>query len=167
MKFIRPRRRRQPRRRVTARTARTYSFRLTEGEKEMLLTILKLYPVMDASHHQLSRGPQSIRPEQQEWLEEAMQAQREEHRQKVACFFQPRARFFKTGKAGPRLVLKGEEMEWLLRVLNDIRVGSWIRLGRPEMDATRLLTLNSKEAVHLAAMELSGYFESALLQAFG
>jgi hypothetical protein len=122
--------------------------------------------MLDGGHHLLSRDPKAISAAEQEWLEETMNQQRAEHRKRLAQFFAQDRRFFKDGKDESRLTLTGEQMEWLLRVLNDIRVGSWVRLGRPEMEAARLLSLNSHQARYLASMELSGYFESALLAAF-
>ncbi len=132
----------------------------------MLKAMLKLYPILDASYHHLSRDPKTAGREQQEWLEEAMDQQRREHRKRLAQFFAYDRRFFKDAKGDLRLILTGEQMEWLLRVLNDIRVGSWVRLGRPDMEAARLVSLTSQQARYLASMELSGYFESALLEAF-
>ena len=52
------------------------------------------------------------------------------------------------------------EIEWLLQVLNDVRIGSWLALGSPEQ---RMEHLTEKNAPHLWAMEMSGSFEMALL----
>ena len=38
-------------------------------------------------------------------------------------------------------------------------------VGRPEMDAARQINLTSEKARFFTAMELSGYFQAALLEA--
>ena len=54
------------------------------------------------------------------------------------------------------------EVEWLFQVLNDVRVGSWVRLGSPE-GKPREVTIAT--APHFVAMEMAGYFEAELLEA--
>ena len=95
-----------------------------------------------------------------------MTQQRQDHTKKLAQFFSNDRRFFKDGKEDLHLTLTGEQMEWMLRVLNEIRVGSWVRLGRPELEAARKINLTGAQTRLFTAMELSGYFESALLEAF-
>ena len=55
------------------------------------------------------------------------------------------------------------EADWLLEVLNEIRVGSWVRLGRPQKDDEVNLPNHPESSRHLWAMELSGYLETRLL----
>jgi len=141
-------------------------FRLSPREKVVLLATLKLYPQLDLGYHQLSRDPKSSKPAQQEWLKEAMEQQRQEHKKRLAQFFSNDRRFFNEAEEDLLLTLTGEQMEWLLRVLNEIRVGSWVRLGSPELETVRKLKPTVAQARLLTAMELSGYFESALLEAF-
>jgi hypothetical protein len=64
------------------------------------------------------------------------------------------------------LNLSGEQLEWLLQVLNDIRVGSWVQLGSPDTDTVRRGGLTPEEARAVAAMDMSAYFQSGLLEAF-
>jgi hypothetical protein len=144
-----------------------FVFHISKREKVVLLSTLRLYPLLDASYHQLSRDPKTAGRAEQEWLEEAMEQQRQDQKKKLDQFFGNDRLFFKDGKGELQLTLTGEQLEWLLRVLNEIRVGSWVRLGRPEMEAARKLQLSSEQAHFLASMELSGYFQAALLEAFG
>jgi hypothetical protein len=69
---------------------------------------------------------------------------------------------FKPAETGARLSLSPAEVEWVLQVLNDVRVGSWIILGSPDEKRTEL---NERTAPHFAAMETAGYFEAQLLEA--
>jgi len=136
---------------------------MEKRERMALLSILNMYPVLEPSHHRISQKPRAA---EQQWLEETMKQQKEEHKQKLAQLFLDDGRFFKEGKEDVRLSLTGEQMEWLLRVLNDIRVGSWVRLGQPEMEEARHFATKSGRTHFLTAMELSGYFQAVLLQAF-
>jgi hypothetical protein len=145
---------------------RPFVFHISQREKVVLLATLKLFPLLDVSYHRLSRDPKTSGHAEQEWLKEAMEQQRQEHKKKLAQFFNNDRRFFKDGEDDLLLTLTGEQMEWLLRVLNEIRVGSWVRLGRPEMEAARKISPTSAQARLLTAMELSGYFQAALLEAF-
>ena len=95
-----------------------------------------------------------------------MEQQQQEHKKKLGQLFSNKQRLFKDGKHGVLLTLTGEQMEWMLRVLNEIRVGSWVRLGRPEMDTARKTHPTGAQARLFMAMELSGYFQSTLLEAF-
>ncbi len=71
---------------------------------------------------------------------------------------------FEDLETGCRLSLGQADLEWLLQILNDIRVGNWILLGSPE---ERREVLNAKTAPHLWAMEMAGWFEMSLLEALG
>ena len=112
-----------------------FVFHISKREKAVLLSTLKLYPLLDGSYHQLSRSPKTTGKAEQQWLEEAMEQQRQDHKKKLGQFFNNDQRFFKDSKGDFLFTLTGEQMEWLLRVLNEIRVGSWVRLGQPEMDS--------------------------------
>jgi hypothetical protein len=145
---------------------RPFVFHISKREKVVLLSTLKLYPLLNGSYHRLSRSAKTVGSAEQEWLEEAMEQQRQDHKKKLEQFFDNDRRFFKDGKGDLQLTLTAEQLEWLLRVLNEIRVGSWVRLGRPEMEDARKLQLSSEQSHFLASMELSGYFQAALLEAF-
>jgi hypothetical protein len=145
---------------------RPFVFHISRREKVVLLATLKLYPLLNASYHQLSRDTKTTGQSEQQWLEEAMEQQRQDHKKRLGQFCNNDRRFFKDGKDDILLTLTGEQMEWLLRVLNDIRVGSWVRLDRPELEAAQKTGLTGTQARLLTAMELSGYFQAALLEAF-
>jgi len=145
---------------------RPFVFHITQREKAVLLAILRLFPLLDPSYHQLSRNPKTTGAADQEWLEAAMEQQQKDHKKKLGQFFSNDQRFFKDGQGDLHLTLTGEQMEWMLRVLNEIRVGSWVRLGRPEMEAARKIRLTAAQARLFTAMELSGYFQAVLLEAY-
>lgn len=140
-------------------------FQLHPREKQLLFETIKLYPLVPASHHRLSKGsdvPQA--DENQRLLEEALAEQRQENRRQVLAMLNEPQRFRET-KAGFELKLTPPQIEWLLQVLNDVRVGSWLALGEPESGEEPEVT--EQNAKYLLALELCGAFQSGLLAALG
>jgi hypothetical protein len=141
-------------------------FEMTRREKALFLSILRLFPVLQNSYHHLSHDPKNAQTPEQRLLEDSMAQQRLDSRGRLDEFFHHQERFFTEAQPDVLLTLSPDQTEWLLRVLNDIRVGSWIQLGRPELDAVRHSPLPREQAQAFAAMEMSGYFQFSLLQAF-
>jgi hypothetical protein len=140
-------------------------FRINAREEALLLAMLRLYPALDNSHHRISQDPKAAASAEQRLLEESMGQQRAEHRRKVDALFQTPQRFFKDALGERHLVLTGAQLEWLLQVLNDIRVGSWVRLGCPDLEKPAPLNLARASARSLQAMHICGQFQLALLEA--
>jgi len=139
-----------------------FQFRLGRREKQALLHLLKLYPCLPAAHQPLSKGGGSPVPEtDQGLLDEALAEQRRENRRRLQALLADPGRF-QEQESGWRFSLSPAEVEWLLQVLNDIRVGSWVLLGSPER---RLAPLDEKTIPHYWAMELSGQFQIEFLEA--
>jgi hypothetical protein len=145
-------------------------FSIETREKEWFVGILRMFPVVEASYHKISRD-RKIAKAEQELLETSMAERKDELRSMLDNFLSG-DRFvaddrFSDGEEGAfRFSVTGEQCEWLLQILNDVRVGSWTKLGCPEMDEAAKLAVNPDLARYVAAMDLSGYFQMALLQAF-
>jgi hypothetical protein len=140
-------------------------FQNTAREEALLLAVLRLYPVVQNSYHHLSKDSQNASSAEQRLLEESMAQQRATHRRKLDELFLSPHRFFKDAPGERRLALTREQFEWLLQVLNDIRVGSWIKLGCPDLQKDAPPELTRANARALQSMQLSGQFQSALLEA--
>ena len=140
------------------------AFHLSKRERHLLLQLLKLYPCIPPAHHQpLSRSAKLPDHEaSQRLLDEALAEHRAENKKQIQRLLARPGRF-KEHSAGFRLSLSPPELEWLLQVLNDIRIGNWVILGSPE---EKFGVLNEQTAPHLWAMEFAGYFETHLLEAF-
>jgi len=138
-----------------------YVFQLFRREKQLLIALLKLYPCI-TSVQQLSQSA-ALPEASQRLLEEALSEQRAENKRQVQALLKDPNRLQPTD-TGCRLKLSPGELEWLLQILNDIRVGSWVQLGSPEQKM-ELALLNDKTAPHLWAMEMAGYFQMELLAA--
>ena len=141
-------------------------FQISRLEKALLLATVQVFPVLDSSYHRLTKDPKNAAPAEQRLLEEAMERQKAEHKGRLTDFLRAEAPVFQETRDELYLNLTGEELEWLLQVLNDIRVGSWVQLGSPDTDAVRRGSLTADEARAVAAMDMSAYFQSGLLEAF-
>ena len=144
-----------------------FTFRLNAQEEALLLATLRLYPVLDNGHHRLSKDPKTAGSAEQRLLEDSMAQQRVAHRKKLDELFHAPQRYFKSAPEPNerRLVLSSVQFEWLLQVLNDIKVGSWVQLGSPELEGPAPLKLTQLNARSFQAMHLSGQFQAALLEA--
>ena len=148
------------------RTANRFVFHLGKRDKHFFLELLKLYPRMPSAHQPLSKSePSSQKQSNQQLLDEALAEQRAENKKQLDALLADKDRF-KEKESGGRLSLPPGDVEWLLQVLNDIRVGSWVRLGSPEA-TLELATLSNLTAPDFFAMELAGHFQMYLLEALG
>jgi hypothetical protein len=139
-------------------------FHLGKREKHLLVQVLKLYPRIPSGHQSLSKA-RNIRDREanQSLLDDALAEQRAESKKQLQAFLADPRRFAED-QTGCRLSLCNSEPEWLLQVLNDIRVGSWLSLGSPEPPLA-IKTLNERTAPDFWAMEMAGHFQMQLLQA--
>ena len=140
-------------------------FEISRGEKQLLFEILELYPLVSATHHRLSKTtPPDPHDEDQRLLEESLAAKRRENRKNVQALLNESGRF-QTAPPGFHLKITRPEIEWLLQVLNDIRVGSWIALGSPDPESGKHAVYDEKMVPRYQAMELAGAFEMVFLDA--
>jgi len=135
---------------------------LGQREKKLLFELLKLYPRIPPAHHKLSKTRRLPEPEaNQKLLEEALAEGREENKKQLMKLMTDPARY-QESSSGCKITLSMGDLEWLLQVINDIRVGSWILLGQPEEKFDPSM-LNEKNGPNFWAMELAGQFQMALL----
>ena len=94
-------------------------------------------------------------------MDEALAEHRADNKKQLQALLADRRRFTHT-ETGVQLSLSPAQVDWVLQVLNDVRVGSWVLLGSPEELA---VDLNEKTAPHVRAMEMAGYFQAQFLEA--
>lgn len=152
-------------------------------EKQLFLSVLKQYAVLDIRTQPLTRrGGLPDEETAEELLAQSRAEQRAENLRKLETLLQSAADHPEEhppeGHAPPepdqpepktkrpsgswRLALSLEDAEWLLQVLNEIRVGAWLKLGCPE---NRIPKLTSATAREIWTMEICGYFQMQLLEA--
>ena len=140
-------------------------FHLGKREKRMLFTVLELYPLLPSAYQRLTRKVETEDEKaNQSLLEEAMAAQQQENKKQLMAMMK-NPRRFEENHAGFHLKVGVHQVEWLLQVLNDIRVGSWTALGSPGPTQGKPVSLAPGGVRHFWAMEVCGFFESVLLDA--
>ena len=137
-------------------------FHLTKREKHLLLIVLELYPCVPPAHARLTKSSKIPGGESsQRLLDEALAEHRAENKKQLDALLAAPRRFRDTA-GGCEFSLAVGDFEWLLQILNDIRVGSWVRLGAPE---EKIEVLTEQNVPDLWAMELAGAFQMQLLGA--
>ena len=140
---------------------------LGRDEKPAFVDLLGRYPVVPETHQKLSRSRAlGADNEHQQLLDDALHEQRVELQARVRQWLDEPGRFRRV-KSGFNFTLLRTDTDWLLRVLNDVRVGSWLQLGAPEeMPGSKdLLGYHPAQLRAWLGMELSGKFQMELLSA--
>jgi hypothetical protein len=142
-----------------------FEFEFAPVEKGLLFHLLGLYPAVPVSYHKLTKGRRiPHEAENQELLNEAIKAQRVENQKEIIALVKDAERF-SDGQESTQAVFQTGELEWLLQVLNDVRVGCWIAAGSPDLQAERKLRRDKQALQHVMLMELAGGFEMLFLGA--
>ena len=140
-------------------------FEINREEMPLLQLVLGLYPLVPTTHHQLSKHRQIPKPnENQQLLEESLASQRRENRRHIEALLRDTKRFTET-ESGCRISFTRNEIECLLQVLNDVRVGSWLALGSPGGPMEIQPGMSPETARHLLIMDAAGFFEMNFLRA--
>jgi hypothetical protein len=140
-------------------------FQLSLQEHEALLDILQTYPVVPPAHQSVSKDLKDPHTtDYQHLLDEALAEQRIANQKHLHAWLATAERF-KRNKTGFRFTLERTDSEWLLQVLNDIRVGHWLQLGSPETSELKPQHLDAKRLPAWLKMEMSGYFQMSFLEA--
>ena len=144
----------------------TYSsFLIGKREREMLFSLLKRYPVLSGAHYQRRHPPSGDDAKKnQELLQEALAEQQKENRKQLEQLLSESGRFVEND-LGYTFRLSTSEIEWLLQVLNDIRVGSWVQLGEPDPKQPPVAPLTEQTMMLAWSMEIAGHFQHSILEA--
>ncbi|HZI33678.1 MAG TPA: hypothetical protein VFF11_15155, partial [Candidatus Binatia bacterium] len=127
--------------------------------------VLGLYPLVPATHHRLSKNKHVPNPEEnQQLLEESLAAQRKENRRQVEVLLNDAKRLTET-ESGSRISFTRSEVECLLQVLNDVRVGTWLELGSPDEPMEIKQGMSPQTVRQLLVMDAAGFFEMHFLGA--
>lgn len=148
--------------RLVERDQNQLTFELNERQKLLLERILLDYPVAEHGHHAISKSSESVElPDHQELLEEALAENRAEMKRRVRNFLRDPRRFVRSD-AGWRVSILARQFDWLLQVLNEIRIGSWHRLNCPETEDFELMKDDPEAFVR---MSITGQLQQNLLLA--
>lgn len=149
------------------RHGQTLRFELGKRERRLLLHALQLYPQLDVAHQRLTKAEKTERHTEAEDLrQEILSDHQRECRQLIGTFIGDKlgGTAEVPGSTAFPLALTRAQAEWLLEVLNDVRVGTWVRLGQPDEASLLGVTFNAENVARAAAMEYCAYFQSLLLE---
>ncbi len=135
---------------------------VSERERDLLRELLKLYPLVPETQDNHPGSGLAPLPQSAPLLREALASHRQEAGsalRKILEGFTPNP----DSKDRWHGRLSRSELEILLQGLNDIRVGSWMRLGSPDFESKTQMEINSQNAHYFWAMELCGAYLSAIL----
>jgi len=142
-----------------------FGFQFERRERRLLLGILQLYPLIPASYHRLSKtaDPEQVAADQK-LLDEALAAQKVENQRRLLAMLNAPGRF-KPEADGYELTLSADQVDWFLQILNDVRVGSWLKLGCPDPSKEPPADPTAENVHYYVAMEFCGTVQSLLLHA--
>ncbi|MGC9942743.1 MAG: hypothetical protein ABSE48_12975 [Verrucomicrobiota bacterium] len=142
-----------------------YVVEMNDHEKSLFLAILSLFPQVPVGHHQLSQGADLPNAgTNQLLLEESLKTQKNEAQAWIKSTFKDPHRFqpVKTGETGFsfHLAVTRPEIEMLLQIFNDVRLGCWLTLGSPDLaEKKKKFSPTQQTAPLIQRMELAGLFE--------
>lgn len=149
---------------VIARTSERLILGMGPQEKVVLDRLLSFYPVGPEREPQLTKGGFEQGDGAQELLKESLREQRDELSLWMRAHLEE-GQALKRVANGWRLSLGWADADRLLRILNELRVGAWVRLGCPEEMREDTSTPSSGEAPFFVIMTLAGQFEILLIHA--
>lgn len=138
-------------------------FEISDQQRMLLEHTLKRYPVEFDEAPITREGDPEALAEETNMLQEALAESRVENRRAIGNFLREPGRF-EEGEDGCRMKIQRAKADWLLEVLNDIRVGYWTQLGRPELETFRA-DAEPDVTDRVFAMQLCAWFQMALLEA--
>ena len=146
--------------RLVERDENQLTFEVTSRQKLLFERILLEYPVGSDGQHAISKSGESVElPDQQELLEEALAENRAEMKRRVRNFLRDPRRF-EEQENGWRVSILSRQFDWLLQVLNEIRVGIWYQLNCPESDDIELVKVDPEAFIR---MSITGQLQQELL----
>ena len=135
---------------------------LTQRDGEVLGDLLSLYPIKASTYYRLSK--QKDPRADHKLLDQILSEKKAESKRRLATFISELKRLpAHNGKI--RLHLDRVQIDWLLQVLNELRVGSWFALGSPDEKHGEAPQITERTAAYFCALRLTDYFQSNLLQA--
>lgn len=151
------------------KTGEKFVFELMSEEKELLSKIFGLYPMLDRDKIELSK---TIKDEQicqsKKILSDAFKEFQDSNKRFISELFE-KSNNFKPSEDYEyyTLELDGEQIERLLQILNDIRVGMWQKLGCPDLENRKDFIRSAEDVFAVYIMDICEYFEYYLLKALG
>ena len=134
-----------------------WQYTLNPVEADMLASLLKQFPLTSDFPAKISKSdtdPKSA--EREKLLNESLAEHRKELKKRaVNLVTSEKLRPIENGRM---LTLSAEERENMLQILNDIRIGAWRALGKPETMESPIAKDSTPAQAYHHLMNLAGYF---------
>jgi len=118
-----------------------FTFRFEQAEREWFRHTMSLYPVQEASLNRIENDPGA-----NELLDKALAENRKQLREEADILLKAGTLEINSEfKEFWDLTLSATEIELLLQILNNVRVGLWLRLGKPDPSIEELLPTKPNE----------------------
>ncbi|HEX4342976.1 MAG TPA: hypothetical protein VH255_06275 [Verrucomicrobiae bacterium] len=133
-------------------------------EKRALLDTLKSISSIPPSRQPLSKSTLLATAENQRLLDESLAAQRVQNQKEITALLTKPDRLKRVANQWQFTVTR-PEIEILLQMLNDVRLGSWTALGCPDLDREDGVTIDEESLPYVLRMELAGHLEEFFIRA--
>jgi hypothetical protein len=142
-------------------------FRLSKREHEALLTTLRMSALFPLGAQPISRDAAAgdVVRSAQEDLNQALSDHRVEQAAGITGLLTDPLRCACQASGGWQLTLGPADSDRLLQVLNEIRVGAWEKLGRPDFEKGTRPEITEENFLCFWAFQLTDLFEGVLLAA--
>jgi hypothetical protein len=151
--------------RLITRHGERFVFLLGPDQAKRLRSTLGQYPLLPDQYQRISREPGSIPTEaSQPLLDQSLAEHRATNANAIRMILKDPLRFRET-PSGTELWITPTEADQLLQALNDIRVGSWVKLGSPPQPKFRRMAINAATAPHFLNLLACDEFMGPLLEA--
>ncbi len=140
----------------------SWQYQLNPIEADLLNSLLHQFPFTRNMPAEITRTDKDPKVAEREKLLNESLAEHRKELQKQA--WELLIKKSKSRVQSPRLILNAEQRETLLQILNDIRIGCWVALGKPESMEPENLNQTAQELAQHHLMNLAGYFEHHLIE---
>jgi len=139
-------------------TKGAWQYLLNPTEVSLLKSLLRKFPLAGNVPVKITKTDTDPKAtEREHLLNESLAEHRQELKRQAMRLLG--AEKFRKSENEYLLTLTAGERETLLQILNDLRVGCWVSLGRPESLEHPAPAPSAVEFAHHSMMSLAGYFE--------
>lgn len=144
-----------------------FEIRMDEEEWVALSDLLAQYPLTPPDHHSLNSktNPDPDLVESDQWLRDSVSNHHLDRENQIKQWIQRVQPVEKGNHLEYQVSFAPERADWLIEILNDLRVGSWKALNCPTPEALSEQSWKSEDWPKLWTMEASGMYQSILLKA--